>query len=186
MWYFVVFQPSKCKKTHFQPQIWSIWPIFPNDSESLPKVCYIKWNNSDILSKLRNSESAGGSVMNIILFPKIDWLWILFGCPKMNVYEYDYCSATRKWPNTNTKIIRLPNNDYIQISFGWSNTIHKYNFLELPKRMASKTSSEFHKVMLNSPSPLMTEANYKCKQLPIHMTHPMWLWYMRINYSFGA
>ena len=124
--------------------------------------------------------------MNIILFPKIDWLWILFGCPKMNVYEYDYCSATRKWPNTNTKIIRLPNNDYIQISFGWSNTIHKYNFLELPKRMASKTSSEFHKVMLNSPSPLMTEANYKCKQLPIHMTHPMWLWYMRINYSFGA
>ena len=61
MWYIVVFQPSKCKKTHFQPQIWSIWPIFPNDSESLPKVCYIKQKNSKILSKLRNSESAGGS-----------------------------------------------------------------------------------------------------------------------------
>ena len=61
MWHFVVFQPSKCKKTHFQPQIWSIWPIFPNDSESLPKVCYIKQKNSEILSKLRNSESAGGS-----------------------------------------------------------------------------------------------------------------------------
>ena len=61
MWYFVVFQPSKCKKTHFQPQIWSIWPIFPNDSESLPKVCYIKRKNSEILSKLRNSESAEGS-----------------------------------------------------------------------------------------------------------------------------
>ena len=43
MWDFVVLQPSKWKKTHFQPQIWSIWPIFPNDSESLPKVCYIKW-----------------------------------------------------------------------------------------------------------------------------------------------
>ena len=58
MWYFVVFQPSKCKKTHFQPQIWSIWPIFPNDSESLPKFCYIKqktqkfWVNSEILSRL--------------------------------------------------------------------------------------------------------------------------------------
>ena len=52
MWYFVVFQPSKCKKTHFQPQIWSIWPIFPNDSESLPKVCYIKRKNSEILSRL--------------------------------------------------------------------------------------------------------------------------------------
>ena len=52
MWYFVVFQPSKCKKTHFQPQIWSIWPIFPNDSESLPKFCYIKQKNSEILSRL--------------------------------------------------------------------------------------------------------------------------------------
>ena len=61
MWYFVVFQPSKCKKTHFQPQIWSIWPIFPNDSESLPKVCYIKQKKIEILRKLRNSESAGGS-----------------------------------------------------------------------------------------------------------------------------
>ena len=61
MWYIVVFQPSKFKKTHFQPQIWSIWPIFPNDSESLPKVCYIKRKNSEILSKRRNSESAGGS-----------------------------------------------------------------------------------------------------------------------------
>ena len=40
--------------------------------------------------------------------------------------------------------------------------------------------------MLNSPSPLMTEANYKCKQLAIHMTHTMWLWYMRMNYSFSA
>ena len=40
--------------------------------------------------------------------------------------------------------------------------------------------------MLNSASPLMTEANYKCKQLPIHMTHPMWLWYMRMICSFGA
>ena len=58
MWYFVVFQPSKCKKTHFQPQIWSIWPIFPNDSESLPEVCCIKRNNSEILSKFRNSEPA--------------------------------------------------------------------------------------------------------------------------------
>ena len=52
MWYFEVFQPSKCKKTHFQPQIWSIWPIFPNDSESLPKVYYIKQKNSEILSRL--------------------------------------------------------------------------------------------------------------------------------------
>ena len=56
MWYLVVFQPSKRKKTHLQPQIWSIWPIFPNDSECLPKVCYIKRKNSEILSKLRNSE----------------------------------------------------------------------------------------------------------------------------------
>ena len=64
MWYIVVFQPSKCRNTHFQPQIWSIWPIFPNDSESLPKVCYINWKNSEILSKLRNYESAGGSELH--------------------------------------------------------------------------------------------------------------------------
>ena len=61
MWYIVVFQPSKCRNTHFQPQIWSIWPIFPNDSESLPKVCYINWKNSEILSKLRISEPVGVS-----------------------------------------------------------------------------------------------------------------------------
>ena len=61
MWYILVFQPSKCRNTHFQTQIWSTWPIFPNDSESLPQVCYIKQKNSEILSKLRNSESAGGS-----------------------------------------------------------------------------------------------------------------------------
>ena len=40
--------------------------------------------------------------------------------------------------------------------------------------------------MLISPSPLITEANYKCKQLLIHMTHPMWLWYMRMICRFGA
>ena len=61
MWYIVVFQPFKCRNTNSQPQIWSIWPIFPNDSESLPKVCYIKRKNSEILSKLRNSEPVGAS-----------------------------------------------------------------------------------------------------------------------------
>ena len=66
MWYFVVFQPSKCKKTHFQPQIWSIWPIFPKDSESLPKFCYIKRKNSEILSKLRNSEPVEVSVLELL------------------------------------------------------------------------------------------------------------------------
>ena len=62
MWYFVVFQPSKCKKTHFQPQIWSIWPIFPNDSESLQKSLL------DKTKKLRNSEPAevSASPTNIV------------------------------------------------------------------------------------------------------------------------
>ena len=61
MWYFVSFQPSKCRNTHIQPQIWSFWPIFPNNSESLPNFCYINWKKSEILSKLRNSEPAGVS-----------------------------------------------------------------------------------------------------------------------------
>ena len=75
---------------------------------------------------------------------------------------------------------------YHSASQKWSNSFNKCKFCKVPKRKASKTSSEAHKVMLNLPSPLMTEANYKCKQLPIHVTHPMWLWYMRMNYSFGA
>ena len=42
-----------------------------------------------------------------------------------------------------------------------SNSINKCKLCEVPKRKTSKTSSEAHKVMLNLPSPLMTEANYK-------------------------
>ena len=71
-------------------------------------------------------------------------------------------------------IIRCPRNDCIRIQISFS------------KRKAFWTFSEAQKVMLNLPSPLMTKANNKCKQLPIHMTHPMWLWYMRMNFNFGA
>ena len=83
---------------------------------------------------------------------------MLFGFPKTTEYEYEYYSATQKWPNTNN--ILLPNNDRIQISFGFPKMIEYYiqNFVELPKWKASKTSSESYKVMLNSASPLMTEA----------------------------
>ena len=106
-----------------------------------------------------------------------------------------------KWPKTNKNIIRFPRNDriLIQISFGfpimtkyeyhfasqkWSNTICKFCWAS--QKGGSKTSSVAQKVMIILLSPLMTEANYKCKELPIHMTHPMWLWYMRVNYSCGA
>ena len=54
MCYFVVFQPSKRKNAHIQPQICSILPIYQNDSESLPKVCYIDWKNSEILSRVES------------------------------------------------------------------------------------------------------------------------------------
>ena len=60
---FCGFQPSKRKNAHIQPQILSILPIYQNDSESPPKVCYIKRKNSEILSKLRNSEPGGGSAL---------------------------------------------------------------------------------------------------------------------------
>ena len=52
MWYCVVFWPSKCRNAHIQPQFWSIWSIFPNNSESLTKVCYINWKDSEILSRV--------------------------------------------------------------------------------------------------------------------------------------
>ena len=56
------FNLPRARKFIFSLKFDLIWPIFPNDSESLPKVCYIKQKNSEILSKLRNSEPAGGSV----------------------------------------------------------------------------------------------------------------------------
>ena len=58
LWFFNL---PRAKNFIFSLKFDLIWPIFPNDSESLPKVCYIKQKNSEILSKLRNSESAGGS-----------------------------------------------------------------------------------------------------------------------------
>jgi len=92
--------------------------------------------------------------MNIIRFPKNDRIRIriLFSFPKTTKYKYEYYSANQKWLITN--IIRLPNNVQILLT--------NANFVELLKKKASKTSSESYKVMLNSLSPLMTEANYKC------------------------
>ena len=46
MYYFVVFQPSKCENVHIQHQIQSILPICLNDPESLQKVCYINWKKT--------------------------------------------------------------------------------------------------------------------------------------------
>ena len=49
------------KNAHIGPQIWSILSIYQNDLESLPKVRYTNWKNSEILRKLRNSEPGGVS-----------------------------------------------------------------------------------------------------------------------------
>ena len=81
MWYIVVFQPFKCRNTNSQPQIWSIWPILPIDSESLPKVCYINWKNSENLSKLRNSEPGGASGPHRLRnsgFTQIFWVFLVY------------------------------------------------------------------------------------------------------------
>ena len=37
----------------------------------------------------------------------------------MTEYEYEYYSTFQKWPNTNTNIIRFPQNDRIRILFGF-------------------------------------------------------------------
>ena len=116
MWYILVFQPSKCRNTHFQRQIWSIWPIFPNDPESLPKVCYIKRKNSENLSKCRNSESAEGSdkaacpsspnkdnldlMVNIVISPKMIHKYLKVrpaptqACPGLSHSKASSCSST--------------------------------------------------------------------------------------------
>ena len=48
IWYFDVFQPSMCTNTLVQPQISPVWHIFPNYSESLPKVYYLSWKTQKI------------------------------------------------------------------------------------------------------------------------------------------
>ena len=83
MWYFVVFQPSKCKN-HFQPWIWSIWPIFPNDSESLLYKT----------KRLRNSESAGGSAWKQLLGILISHEWSK--SQKLHVFPYITNDRTEK------------------------------------------------------------------------------------------
>ena len=55
MWYIVVLQPSKCRDIHFQPQIWSIWRLFPIHLESLLYK----------LKKLRNSELGGARFLKV-------------------------------------------------------------------------------------------------------------------------
>ena len=44
----------------------------------------------------------------------------------MTVFEYKYYLATQKRPNMNTNINQLPNNDQIQISFGFPKMIEYY------------------------------------------------------------
>ena len=59
MWYIVVFQPSNPSA---ETLIFSLkFDQFDPFSQMTQNVCYIKQKNSEILSKLRNSESAGGS-----------------------------------------------------------------------------------------------------------------------------
>ena len=87
------FQTSKCRNTNSQPQIWSIWPIFPNDSESLPKVCYIKRKNSEILSKCRNSESAEGSDLNICGISLLDPPWEDNRGYSLLVQDFHHCQG---------------------------------------------------------------------------------------------
>ena len=49
----------------------------------------------------------------------------------MTEYEYEYYSASQKWPNTNTNIIRFPKNDRIRIRilFGFpKRTEYEYEY----------------------------------------------------------
>ena len=61
MWYIVVFQPSKSKKFHFQPQIWFDLTHFPKWLRKSAKSQLYKlkktqkfWVNSEILSRVES------------------------------------------------------------------------------------------------------------------------------------
>ena len=53
--------------------------------------------------------------------------------------EYKYYLAAQKWLNTNTNIIQLPNNNQIQISFGFS----KMNEYYIQKRILLSVQKGF-------------------------------------------
>ena len=78
-----------------------------------PKPTEYEYKYYSASQKLSNKNT------NIIQFPKNDRIQIrmLFGYSEITEYDYEYYLATQKWPNTN--IIRLPNNNQIQISFGF-------------------------------------------------------------------
>ena len=52
MCYFVVFQPSKVEMLIFSASILINLTHFPNDSKSLPEVCYINLKNPENLSRV--------------------------------------------------------------------------------------------------------------------------------------
>ena len=66
----------------------------------------------------------------------------------MTEYEYEYCSVfqkwpntniiwfPKKWPNTNTNIIRFPNNDRIRLLFGYPEmTKYEYEYHSASKKL---------------------------------------------------
>ena len=75
MWYFVVFQPSKCKKTYFSLKFDQFDPISPMTQKVGQKSAI--WNN--ILSNLRNSELAEVSA-NDVFYQEVGghWAGIIF------------------------------------------------------------------------------------------------------------
>ena len=112
------------------------------------------------------SQKLSNTNTNIIRFPKNDRIQIRISLsfPKITIYKYEYYSvfqmteykykyysATQKWSNMNmnTNVIRFPNNDWIQISFGLPKIIKYYIqiqiLLSFPK--GRPPSSQSHKVV---------------------------------------
>ena len=99
----------------------------------------------------------------------------------MTEYKYKYYLATQKWPNTN--IIRLPNNNGIQISFGFP----KMNKFENKFCSASQKEGLQYQFWVSQGDAKFAKSSDDWSQLQIqNMTHQIGLWYMRMNYSFGA
>ena len=62
----------------------------------------------------------------------------------MTEYEYEYYSASQKWPNTNTNIIRVPKNDRIRIwiLFGFPKiTEYEYEYYSVSQKLPNTNTN---------------------------------------------
>ena len=95
------------------------------------------------------------------------------------VTEYEYYSASQKWPNTNTNIIRLPKYDRIRILFGFPKmTKYEFKYYSVPQKWPNTNTNiiwvsknDQIQILFGSPNIHSREKSNKCKQCEYAVLH---------------